>query len=214
MGFFDKLFKKDEKGAAPAAPVEKKEPVSTKASFKAEPAAAPAAEAPKACPCSCSDKKVDETVGLQAADLGELLPGAPKNGKIKLANLLGRSLWWSDVSLLDTHERILTIGDMATSSCAHRIRRKREGHRGNERWRHHRLHHLRSRQELRERAHGQTSEEEVQDRRVLRKPAHASVEAPHLPTWSPVEQRRSWTTSTPRPPLPPASRPSTTPTNP
>ena len=45
MGFFDKLFKKDEKGAAPAAPVEKKEPVSTKASFKAEPAAAPAAEA-------------------------------------------------------------------------------------------------------------------------------------------------------------------------
>ena len=59
MGFFDKLFKKDEKGAAPAAPVEKKEPVSTKASFKAEPAAAPAAEAPKACPCSCSDKKVD-----------------------------------------------------------------------------------------------------------------------------------------------------------
>lgn len=113
MGFFDKLFKKDEKGAAPAAPVEKKEPVSTKASFKAEPAAAPAAEAPKACPCSCSDKKVDETVGLQAADLGELLPGAPKNGKIKLAIYWAAACGGCDVSLLDTHERILTIGDMA-----------------------------------------------------------------------------------------------------
>ena len=113
MGFFDKLFKKDEKGVAPAAPVEKKEPVSTKASFKAEPAAAPAAEAPKACPCSCSDKKVDETVGLQAADLGELLPGAPKNGKIKLAIYWAAACGGCDVSLLDTHERILTIGDMA-----------------------------------------------------------------------------------------------------
>ena len=113
MGFFDKLFKKDEKGAAPAAPVEKKAPVSTKASFKAEPAAAPAAEAPKACPCSCSDKKVDETVGLQAADLGELLPGAPKNGKIKLAIYWAAACGGCDVSLLDTHERILTIGDMA-----------------------------------------------------------------------------------------------------
>ena len=113
MGFFDKLFKKDEKGAAPAAPAEKKEPVSTKASFKAEPAAAPAAEAPKACACSCSDKKVDETVGLPAADLGELMPGAPKNGKIKLAIYWAAACGGCDVSLLDTHERILTVGDMA-----------------------------------------------------------------------------------------------------
>ena len=114
MGFFDKLFKKDEKKeAAPAAPAEKKEPVSTKASFKAEPAAAPAAEAPKTCACSCSDKKVDETVGLQAADLGELMPGAPKNGKIKLAIYWAAACGGCDVSLLDTHERILTIGDMA-----------------------------------------------------------------------------------------------------
>ena len=116
MGFFDKLFKKDEKGAAPAAP-EKKEPAATKASFKAEPEkkaapAAPAAE--KKCSCSCgADKKVDETVGLQAADLGELLPGAPKNGKIKLAIYWAAACGGCDVSLLDTHERILTIGDMA-----------------------------------------------------------------------------------------------------
>lgn len=116
MGFFDKLFKKDEKKAAPAAP-EKKEPAATKASFKAEPEkkaapAAPAAE--KKCACSCgADKKVDETVGLQAADLGELMPGAPKNGKIKLAIYWAAACGGCDVSLLDTHERILTIGDMA-----------------------------------------------------------------------------------------------------
>ncbi|MDR1404575.1 MAG: oxidoreductase [Candidatus Methanoplasma sp.] len=50
---------------------------------------------------------------LPPADLGELLPGAPQNGKINLAIYWAAACGGCDVSLLDTNERILTIGDMA-----------------------------------------------------------------------------------------------------
>jgi F420-non-reducing hydrogenase small subunit len=94
MGFFSNIFKKKEK-SAPAK--------------KAEAKVAKAVGATKAACCGCSD----ESVGLQAADLGELLPGAPPNGKIKLAIYWAAACGGCDVSLLDVNERILTIGDMA-----------------------------------------------------------------------------------------------------
>ncbi len=100
MGFFSKIFKKKESGAE-----------APKAEKKAEKAAA--AAAPKAAPASCGCGCDKETVGLEAADLGELLPGAPKGGKIKLAIYWAAACGGCDVSLLDTNERILTIGDMA-----------------------------------------------------------------------------------------------------
>jgi F420-non-reducing hydrogenase small subunit len=99
MGVLDKIFKKEDK--------------KEKAAPKAEPAAAPKA-APAAAPkCDCANKDVDATVGLQAADLGELLPGAPPGGKIKLAIYWAAACGGCDVSILDTNERILTVGDMA-----------------------------------------------------------------------------------------------------
>ncbi len=100
MGFFDKLFKKDKKEAKEEAP-------------KAAPAkAAPAAAKADAKPCCDANGEV-ETIGLPAADLGELLPGAPPGGKFKLAIYWAAACGGCDVSLLDTNERILTIGDMA-----------------------------------------------------------------------------------------------------
>ncbi|MBE6524257.1 MAG: oxidoreductase [Thermoplasmata archaeon] len=100
MGFFDKLFKKDKKEAKEAAP-------------KAAPAkATSAAVKADAKPCNCANGEV-ETIGLPAADLGELLPGAPPGGKFKLAIYWAAACGGCDVSLLDTNERILTIGDMA-----------------------------------------------------------------------------------------------------
>ena len=50
---------------------------------------------------------------LKPADLGELLPGVPPNGKINLAIYWAAACGGCDVSLLDVNERILTIGDMA-----------------------------------------------------------------------------------------------------
>ena len=121
MGFFDKLFKKNEK-----------EEHAPKAQPKAEApkAAAPKKEAPKAQPqtsagnpgaydfivppvASPLDDQIPKDVMLPAADLGALLPGAPANGKIKLAVYWCAACGGCDVSLLDTHERLLTIGDMA-----------------------------------------------------------------------------------------------------
>ena len=96
MGFFDKLFKKDKKEEAPA---------------KEQPKAAPAKEQPKAAPAAATGAV--EPIGLQAADLGELLPGAPPGGKFKLAIYWAAACGGCDVSLLDTNERVLTIGDMA-----------------------------------------------------------------------------------------------------
>lgn len=122
MGFFDKLFKKNETTEGKAA-----QP-------KAEaPKAAPKTEAPKAAPAqpkasagnpgpydfivppvaSPNDGKIPKDAILPAADLGALLPGAPAGGKIKLAIYWCAACGGCDVSLLDTHERLLTIGDMA-----------------------------------------------------------------------------------------------------
>lgn len=121
MGFFDKLFKKNEKNEEKAA------------KLKAEPKPAPKAEAPKAAPAqpkastgnpgpydfivppvaSPNDGKIPKDAILPAADLGPLLPGAPAGGKIKLAVYWCAACGGCDVSLLDTHERLLTIGDMA-----------------------------------------------------------------------------------------------------
>ena len=97
MGFFDKLFKKDKKEDA------------KKAEPKAAPKAAAAKDAPKAAPVGAAD----ETIGLQMADLGELIPPAPPAGKFKLAIYWAAACGGCDVSLLDTNERILTIGAMA-----------------------------------------------------------------------------------------------------
>ena len=108
MGFLDKLFKKKKNEDVPeAAP--KAEPKAEPAPApKAEPAPAPKAEpAPAAAPAACTGP------GIQAADLGELLPGAPPGGKINLAIYWAAACGGCDVSLLDTNERILTIGDMA-----------------------------------------------------------------------------------------------------
>jgi len=93
MGFFD-IFKKNkaEKTDKTAKPAKKE------------------AEEKKATP---RDAAAPATSGLPAVDLGELLPGAPKNGKIKLAIYWAAACGGCDVSLLDTNERILTIGDMA-----------------------------------------------------------------------------------------------------
>ena len=96
MGFFDKLFKKKDKKEK-AAPADNKAAAADKKA--AAPAAAPAGEV--------------EQIGLQAADLGELLPGAPPGGKFKLAIYWAAACGGCDVSILDTNERILTIGDMA-----------------------------------------------------------------------------------------------------
>ncbi len=123
MGFFDKLFKK--KDAEPKAEAAKKsEPAATKASVKVEekkaaPAPAPAGAGPApdafVVPpvANPNDSKIPEDVKLKASDMGPLLPGAPPGGKIKLAVYWTAACGGCDVSLLDIHERILTVGDMA-----------------------------------------------------------------------------------------------------
>ncbi len=60
---------------------------------------------------ACSIDK--EPIGLEAADLGPLMPGAPKNGKINLAMYWASACGGCDVSLLDISTRILTVKDMA-----------------------------------------------------------------------------------------------------
>lgn len=122
MGFFDKLFKKNDNNGDKAAKVKTEAPK-----------AAPKAEAPKAAPAqpkastgnpgpydfivppvaNPNDGKIPKDAILPAADLGPLLPGAPAGGKIKLAVYWCAACGGCDVSLLDTHERLLTIGDMA-----------------------------------------------------------------------------------------------------
>lgn len=99
MGFFDKLFKRKE--------TEREEAVtSTKVPLDAE----TACETNK---LYDKNKPINGKVGVIAADLGELLPGPPKNGKIKLAIYWAAACGGCDVSLLDTNDRILTIGDMS-----------------------------------------------------------------------------------------------------
>ena len=128
MGFFDKMFKKEEKK------IEQKKEARAEKKAEKKVAPAPKAEAPKAAPApkaassagnpgpydfivppvsNPNDGNIPEDAVLYAADLGPLLPGAPANGKIKLAVYWCAGCGGCDVSLLDTHERLLTIGDMA-----------------------------------------------------------------------------------------------------
>ncbi len=123
MGFFDKLFKKKEEKVTSA---EKPKAKSTSTSVKADPAPVQKpAEVPKTkgenpdpyafiVPpvTSPGDSKIPKDASLPAADLGPLLPGAPPGGKIKLAVYWAAGCGGCDVSLLDTHERLLTIADM------------------------------------------------------------------------------------------------------
>ncbi len=112
MSFFDKFKKKDKEEHA------KKDHAEHAAHGKEH----------KGCCCGSEKKeeksgsapacktKTPESVAanyMPAADLGELLPGAPPNGKIKLAIYWAAACGGCDVSILDTNERILTIGDMA-----------------------------------------------------------------------------------------------------
>ena len=98
MSFFDR-FRKGKKTASNAAATVKKE---VKKDVKAVSSA-------------CATKSTDsvEAAQLKAADLGELLPGAPPNGKINLAIYWAAACGGCDVSILDINERILTVGDMA-----------------------------------------------------------------------------------------------------
>ena len=103
MGFFDRLFSKkkhnDDCNCGCKEHAEKKEKT-------AKPAAAKAA-APKAV------VKSEPKEYVNPLDAYPLLPGAPPGGKLKLAIYWAAGCGGCDVSLLDTDERILTIGDMA-----------------------------------------------------------------------------------------------------
>ncbi|MBP6020971.1 MAG: oxidoreductase [Candidatus Methanomethylophilaceae archaeon] len=107
MSFFDRFRKKkvEDPKAAPAA----KE--AAKPAKEAKPAAK-AAAAPAAKPAGANAKPEGGNL-MAAADLGALLPGAPPGGKINLAIYWAAACGGCDVSILDTNERILTVGDMA-----------------------------------------------------------------------------------------------------
>lgn len=77
------------------------------AATKKETKAAPATSEAAACTIDT------EPIGLEAADLGPLMPGAPEGGKINIAMYWASSCGGCDVSLLDISERILTVRDMA-----------------------------------------------------------------------------------------------------
>ncbi len=125
MGFFDKIFKKkDKEEPAKAEPVKEEKPCCAKAEpakeeccAKAEPVkeekpCCAKTEPAPASACGCGAAKSDDA-GVPMADLGELLPGAPPGGKFNLAIYWAAACGGCDVSLLDTNDRILTIGDMA-----------------------------------------------------------------------------------------------------
>ncbi|MCL1810848.1 MAG: oxidoreductase [Methanomassiliicoccaceae archaeon] len=71
------------------------------------------ASAPQKAACATKTPESVAAAQLKMADLGDLLPGAPPNGKINLAIYWAAACGGCDVSLLDVNERILTIGDMA-----------------------------------------------------------------------------------------------------
>ncbi len=109
MGFFDKLFKKKGEKVSPAQkPTEAPKEASKAESRNPDPYAfiVPPVTSP-------GDNKIPKDASLLAADLGPLLPGAPPGGKIKLAVYWAAGCGGCDVSLLDTHERLLTVADMA-----------------------------------------------------------------------------------------------------
>ena len=102
MSFFDRFKKKDSKKEEPK--VDNKEKFAVR-----KDATAPSL-------CGCGAEKTTESVEanyMPMADLGELLPGAPPGGKINLAIYWAAACGGCDVSILDTNEKILTIGDMA-----------------------------------------------------------------------------------------------------
>lgn len=99
MSFFDRFRSKNKNKA-------KEEP---KKEVKKEPKPAPA-DGPA---CGAKTAATVEASQLPMADLGELLPGAPPNGKINLAIYWAAACGGCDVSILDINERILTVGDMA-----------------------------------------------------------------------------------------------------
>ena len=100
MAFFDR-FKKKKKNEQTEAP---------KAEAKKE---AASAAAPAAKEVASTTANAKHPMTYPAADLGTLLPGAPKNGKINIAIYWAAACGGCDVSILDTNERVLTIADMA-----------------------------------------------------------------------------------------------------
>jgi len=106
MSFFDRFRNKSKE--APKAAVKATKEVKKAASKPIESAKAKTGAA-------CAEKTPEsvQAAQLKPADLGELLPGAPPNGKINLAIYWAAACGGCDVSLLDVNERILTIGDMA-----------------------------------------------------------------------------------------------------
>ena len=115
MGFFSNLFKKKEKKEKNEAPAAK---AAAPAKSKEAPAAKAAAAAPAPAPAASGEtgKAVNGKHGhteYPFADLGELLPAPPANGKINLAIYWAAACGGCDVSLLDTNERVLTIGQFA-----------------------------------------------------------------------------------------------------
>lgn len=105
MSFFDRFRKKKKEDEPKAAAPASKAAPAAKAAAPAKAAKAAAAPAPAA--------KGDGPNLMAAADLGALLPGAPPGGKINLAIYWAAACGGCDVSILDTNERILTVGDMA-----------------------------------------------------------------------------------------------------
>lgn len=100
MAFFDR-FKRKNKEAAPAKAVAKE-----KEKFAVKDAGSKPG-------CWTKTDESIKAAYMPAADLGALLPGAPPGGKINLAIYWAAACGGCDVSILDTNERILTIGDMA-----------------------------------------------------------------------------------------------------
>ncbi|MCL2031907.1 MAG: oxidoreductase [Methanomassiliicoccaceae archaeon] len=99
MSFFDR-FKKKDKAAAP------KQSAAKPAKKESKPPAQGAV-------CYQKTPESIEAAQLKPADLGDLLPGAPPNGKLNLAIYWAAACGGCDVSILDINERILTVGDIA-----------------------------------------------------------------------------------------------------
>ena len=77
--------------------------------------AAPAEAAPAGAPVIV-DSPPPQLVSTSAVfpiELKAILPGAPPGGKIKFAHYWGAGCGGCDVSMLDIHEKILTVNDMA-----------------------------------------------------------------------------------------------------
>ncbi|UAL07976.1 MAG: oxidoreductase [Candidatus Methanogranum gryphiswaldense] len=111
MSFFDRFKSKDKEKHVEA---EKPKHAETD-KHKANECCCGAKKNEKSAAPACKTKTAESVAAnyMPAADLGELLPGAPPNGKIKLAIYWAAACGGCDVSILDTNERILTIGDMA-----------------------------------------------------------------------------------------------------